>query len=77
MPQVKVVNKNTHPYKEKWDDKVIEIPAGGHITMAKEDAVIFLGRMNSIARDADGAPKPESFKRLYIEPLTTEDKKGK
>ncbi len=76
MAIVKVVNKNTHPYREKWDDKMIEIPAGGFVPMAKEDAVIFLGRMNAIVRDADGVPRAESFKRLTIEPMTAEDQKA-
>jgi hypothetical protein len=73
--QVKVVNRNTHPYRESFDGRDIEIPAGGHILMAREDAISFLGRFSSIKRDVDGAPTPESYKRLEIVQLSDDEKK--
>lgn len=75
--KVKVINTNVHPYKEVFQSKLIEIPAGEYIVMDKDKASLFLGTANPIIRDADGAPKPESYKKLHMEPWKEgEDKKA-
>lgn len=72
--EVKVWNDNTHPYKEEFKGKVIEIEPKKFVKMEKDEAVLFLGQFNSIERDADGNPHPKSFKRLRIEQVTEKDK---
>lgn len=63
---VLVRNDNAYDYKEKFRGEEIKIPANKAIEMEYEDAVLFLGSMNSIKRDVDGNPLPESYKRLTI-----------
>lgn len=76
--KVKVVNQNTYPYEEIYRGDKVTIPAGGHVVMDKEDAVMFLGQFNSIVRDVDGNPHPKSFKRLVIDTTPiVEEKKAK
>lgn len=69
MPQVLVRNENVHPYREKFQDRLIEIPAGESIQMDNDEARRFLSKCNGILRDADGQPDPRGFKKLRIEPL--------
>lgn len=65
---VKVVNDNVHPYTEKYRGQVIHIPAKGSITMDLNEASHFLGTNPGTAQvDANGIPKPESYKMLRIE----------
>lgn len=66
--KVKVINTNVHPYKEVFQSKLIEIPPGEYVVMDKDKASLFLGTANPIVRDVDGAPMPESFKKLHMEP---------
>lgn len=75
MPLVKVVNDNVHPYEERFRDQTIKIEAGKSIQMEHEDAVMFLGQMNSIKRTVDGGPDPKSFKKLRIEDPKVEKSK--
>lgn len=69
MPQVHVINENSHPYKEKFNDRLIEIGAGERITMDSDEARRFLGKCNGVLKDGDGQPDPRGFKRLRIEAL--------
>lgn len=68
--QVLVRNVNSHPYREQFRDRLIEIPAGKAIEMEHSEALLFLGSFNQPVLDHDGRPTPEGFKRLNIEPLT-------
>jgi hypothetical protein len=72
MPLVHVVNENSHPYKEKFNDNLVQIPAGGRITMDADEARRFLGKCNGVMKDGDGQPDPRGFKRLRIETLAAE-----
>lgn len=67
MAQVKVWNDNIHPYKEKFQDRLIEIPAGQSIEMDVDEAKRFLSKCNGVLKDGDGQPDPRGFKRLRIE----------
>jgi hypothetical protein len=69
MAQVLVRNKNTHPYRERFRDRLIEIPAGQTIEMDADEAKHFVAKCNGIKRDGDGQPDPTGFKRLFIEPI--------
>jgi hypothetical protein len=72
MPLVHVVNENSHPYKEKFNDNLVQIPAGGRITMDSDEARRFLGKCNGVMKDGGGQPDPRGFKRLRIETLASE-----
>lgn len=69
MPQVLVVNENIHPYKEKFQERLIEIPAKGQIQMDSDEARRFLASCTGQLKDGDGQPDPRGFKRLRIEAL--------
>lgn len=69
MPQVSVYNDNVHPYREKFQDRMIEIPAGEKITMDADEAKRFLARCNGVLRDGDGQVDPRGFKKLRVEAL--------
>lgn len=64
--QVAVFNDNIYPYKEKFRDKILEIPAKGHIMMDHDEAKIFLGTFNAPMLDADGNHMPQGYKMLRI-----------
>lgn len=67
MAQVKIWNDNVHPYKEQFQDELIEIPAKKFIVMEEKKAVRFRGTYCSPVLDHDGNPMPESFKMLRLE----------
>lgn len=67
--KAKVWNDNIHPYSERFKGDLIVIPAGQFIEMDYDEAVMFRGTFSSIVRDADGQPKPESYKKIRIEAL--------
>ncbi len=69
MALVDVVNKNTHPYSERFRDLEINIPAGGKIQMDHEDAILFLGQKQPMKFDGQDNQLPESYKMLFIEGL--------
>lgn len=77
--KAKVWNDNIYPYSEMFRGDKITIAPGQFIEMDYMDAVQFRGTMNSISYDADGAPRPESYKKIRIEeikdakPATVED----
>jgi hypothetical protein len=75
--KAKVWNDNKWVYTEKFNGDQITIPAGGYIEMEYMEAVQFKGTMNSIIRDADGAPKAESFKMIRVEPMGDLNKEAK
>ena len=63
----RVWNDNIYPYKEKFKDQDIHIPAGKFIEMEHLEAVQFLGTYCGIERDTDGQPLAKSFKKLRVE----------
>jgi hypothetical protein len=64
---VKVWNRNTHPFKQKFRGNMIEIPAGGFIEMDFYDAHSFKSKGSPIEKDGQGRFKPESFKKIEVE----------
>ncbi len=70
---VQVFNDNVHPYRERFRDQDIYIPAGKSIKMEMGDAHLFLGVMPPhIEVDANEKIKPTSYKMLRIAPLGDE-----
>lgn len=67
--RAKVWNDNVYPYSEKFKGDDIYIPAGQFIEMDYDEAIMFKGSFSSIVRDADGQPKPESYKKIRVEAL--------
>lgn len=65
--QVLVVNNNTHPYRETFKGRDINIPPGGHVEMDQGEAVLFLGTMpDNVKLDKHGQQEPACYKRLKI-----------
>jgi hypothetical protein len=65
--EVKVWNDNVHPFSQKWQDKVIKIPAKGFITMEADEAHDFKCSFAPVKFDADGNPTPETYKMIRVE----------
>lgn len=71
MPMVKVWNDNKYAHKEKFKEATIEIPAGGFITMDKDEAHQFKGQYSPMPNKED--PNPERFyKMIRIETMKAE-----
>jgi hypothetical protein len=67
---VKVVNDNVHPYKERFRDQTIYIAPRSYVEMEHGEAHLFLGTMPpNIELDGNGIQKPQSYKMLRIEPM--------
>lgn len=76
MRQVKVWNKNVHPYKEdNFNGENIRIPAGGYIVMEEYEAISFMGRAVPIVKMADGLQDPRSYKMLVREYIDEKEAK--
>ena len=72
MPQIRIWNDNTVPYKELFGDDQINILPGKFIDMEADDGIRFLGTYNQPKFDGMGNPTTESLKMLrkeIIEPL--------
>lgn len=69
MNRVKVWNDNIYPYTEKFRGDTIIIPPGGHIVMPMEDAVLFKSAFKTPIYEKNGMQKPESFKKIRLEPI--------
>lgn len=68
MAQVKVHNDNIYPYREKFRELDIDIPAKGFIVMDRDEADTFFGTMPpKILKTPDGGPDPRGFKMLRME----------
>jgi hypothetical protein len=65
--KVKVWNENVHEFKQEFRGEKWTIPAKGFVEMEDDYAHNFLCSYSPIEVDADGAQKPQSFKRLRIE----------
>lgn len=66
MSVVRVYNDNVHPYREKFKDKMIDIPSKNFVIMDYDDAIIFRGRHNPVVLDGGGNANPESYKMIRI-----------
>lgn len=64
---VKVWNRNTFDFKQKFKDDDIFIPAGKSIEMDYFEANDFLGKFHSILIRKDGTQDPRTFKMLEID----------
>jgi hypothetical protein len=73
--QVKVWNRNTHPFKQDWNGQSISIAAKGFILMEEGEAHEFLGSYSPVIRDGGGQPDPRFKKDLIIEKIS-EKKEG-
>ena len=69
MPQVKVWNENVHPFKQRFLDEEIEIPAKSFIKMEEKKAIQFKSSYSPIEVDHDGKPTEKSFKMIRLEPI--------
>ena len=63
---VKVVNDNIYPFRQEFREEMIVIPAGGSITMDRDDAVQFVGMFFPPRKDGNDQPDPKFFKKLRI-----------
>jgi hypothetical protein len=63
---VKVVNDNIHPFRQEFKEEMIVIPAGGSITMDRDDAVQFIGSFFPPRKDGNDQPDPRFFKKLRM-----------
>ena len=63
----KVHNDNIYPYREKFRDEWIEIPAKGFVEMDQDEALYFVSAFSPIVRDGQNVPDPKFFKMLRIE----------
>src|SRR5689334_10808269 len=70
MALVKVRNRNTYPFTQKFKGKEVTIQPNGTVQMEFEDAVEFRGAFSPIKRDKDGNPHPSSYKMIEIEAET-------
>jgi hypothetical protein len=67
--QVRVWNTNRYPFKQKWKDSIITIPAGKYIEMERSEAVEFKSSFYPVELDYNGDPKPQSYNRIEIRPI--------
>jgi len=67
MNTAKVWNDNHLPFKQKFKDDLIEIPAKGYIEMEYDEAVAFKSSPFPMKFDGMGQQKPESFKMIRVE----------
>lgn len=64
---VSIKNNNTRVYREEYKEKLIEIPAGEHISMERRDAINFLGSIPKTDSDT-GQPIIKKLQMVtYIE----------
>ena len=63
----KVHNDNIYPYREKFRDDWIEIPAKGFVEMDQDEALYFISAFSPVVRDGQNVPDPKFFKMLRIE----------
>lgn len=63
----KVHNKNTYPYREKFRDQMIEIPALGYVEMDQDEALYFVSAFSPVIKDGQNVPDPRFFKMLEVE----------
>jgi hypothetical protein len=69
MPHARVYNDNVHPYRERFKDADIVIPAGGSIVMDYDEALQFEYTGAPMIKNAGGQQCPTSFKRIRVVPL--------
>ena len=57
------------PHKERFKEKLIEIPAGEAIEMDYEDAIEFKSQFTPILHDGEKNVLPSSYKKIRVERL--------
>lgn len=67
MNIAKVWNDNTLPFKQKWKDQDIFIPAKGFIEMEYDEAHAFKSYPYPIEKDGMGQQAPHSYKMIRVE----------
>jgi len=65
--QVKVHNRNSHDYQERFKGQEVFIKANSFVKMDYEEANRFLGQMPSFRRLKDGNQDPSTYKWLEID----------
>ena len=65
--EVKVWNRNSYDYKEKFKGEEIFIKAGGYVKMDRWEANQFLGSYVPIIKGKDEQQDPRSYKYLEID----------
>jgi hypothetical protein len=75
--QVRVWNKNIHPFKQKFEGEMVEIPAGKYILMDEDHANKFLSTYSPVVVDGGGTPLPESYKKLVIDKVGIKEQVSK
>ena len=65
--QVKVWNRNTHPFSQKLKGVDYQIPALASITLDFDDADMLVKSFSPIEVDYDNKPLPTSYKKLEID----------
>lgn len=66
MATARVYNDNVHPYRENFKGNIVEIPAGGFVTMDFEEALQFEFTGAPMIKNAGGQQCPTSFKRIRV-----------
>lgn len=67
--KVRVYNTNNHPFKQKFRDEDVVIPAGGFVEMERDEAVAFKSTWYPVRLDYNGNVDPTSYKRISIRPI--------
>lgn len=65
--QVKVWNDNKYPFKQRYQDRDINIAPGKFVMMEHDDAHQFLCMFHPIKMNADGRPDEQTRKALRID----------
>lgn len=67
--RAKVWNRNSYVYSESFEGEDISIEPGEFVIMPRSKAISFKGTMNNVKINADGRPKPETYKIIELEPV--------
>jgi len=67
MSNVRVFNDNVHEHKEKFRGDWVIIPAGGFVTMNREDAVLFKSQFTPIMGKQGVRDDPRGYKMIRID----------
>lgn len=73
MAMAQVWNDNFLPFTQDFEGETVHIEANHFITMDLEKARNFAGTYFPIQVDAGGRQKPQSFKKIRVEPIGMND----
>lgn len=77
MGMVEVWNDNELPFRQRFKEVQINIPANSKIVMDSEEAVLFRSLFFQPQLDADGVQLKSSYKKIRIGKMLTEDEAEK